>query len=66
MILHVSNLVVTIDTSVVSDPAPETAEEKIAFVNDTLSEVNSFLAGRRLGVRIEGYVEGADISTRWR
>jgi len=62
MKLYVSNVILVADTSVVSDPEPQTAQERIAFVQDAISEVNSWMASRRTGIRLEAaFVEDGDI-----
>lgn len=49
------------DTSAVNDADPQTAQERITFVKDAISEVNMRLNARNLGISIEGFIEDGDI-----
>jgi len=60
MELVVGNLVIVIDPSVVSDPAPQTPQERIAFVQDAISHANNIL-GKGHGISIRGLVEDKNI-----
>jgi hypothetical protein len=61
MKLHVSNVWLIVDTSAVNDADPQTAQERITFVKDAISEVNMRLNARNLGISIEGFIEDGDI-----
>lgn len=49
-----------VDTAFVSDAAPETEAERIAYCNDAISEANNWLA-RRCGITFTAYIEAGDI-----
>lgn len=61
MKLHVNGLWITIDTSVVNDPAPQNDVERVSFVKDAISEANHWLQRGKTGIRLEGFVEDPDI-----
>ena len=60
MELRVGNIFIRIDPSVVNDPFPQTAEERLLFVKDAISHANMIL-GKGHGISIEGYIEDDDI-----
>jgi len=61
MKLHVKDIVLVVDTSATNDPAPQTAQERISFVRDAISEANMRLQHAGTGIRINAFVEDNDI-----
>lgn len=63
MKLSIQNVTLHIDTTMVDDPAPTTAAERVQWANDAISEVNNLMK-RKHGLSLSACVEDSDITTK--